>query len=942
MKKRIGTKFMPISLVVLLVFPLFIQIAESQSKQAVAQTLSNQLVDDVPIDELEEVSFIRENDTSLDLNETKPIKRVDNLVQSLNIDEGLNSASTSQVTVYSESELQSAIANDSISDIIIGQTMFVNNPLYITRRIRLDSLTNMEILHFVGTASLIILEDGIVEVGSGIEGNGLSSVLNINSSNKSKGAAITIDGGELFIPSKILTNVSSNINISDTTNDGEKTGIEVKNGGVLRNSSVLRIESTSNPKSVGILLNNGSFIDTPSSGLSGWIKSGYAILSETGLNTHEFEFGKSGVSVGTTTLYSKIGTPVYRNMEEASLTVSGSLKQMVMWGLNTETNAGWEDPPDYAVGEFQFSVTQVGQSKPYIHSISDSNYSFFFSQGILPMFRAIKSRDGNSDLPTLKLPESIEITPPFNLISVGEKIQLISKITPDPSELDNSSVFWVSSNPSVALVNTYGEITGVNVGETIITGETINGLKATALVRVEEFTFDFNGTEGNSTATVTGYFGSNTEIDIPSEAINYSEGWETPTPVTAIGDAAFESSNLTRASIPEGIEIIGNASFVNNELLTVEIPQTVTTIGIHAFSQNKISELNLPNNVNSIGAFAFSNNYFLSQVHLGTSLEQLGMAIFLNAPLKSIDVAEKNLENYKELLSETVMMDVTERTVLQTEISRYSEGTDSELNLYVGESLELGIVSKKRYQIRAIDKLVWDTAISNVQWFKDDTPLSGENSSTFTIDGVQEKDSGNYHAIVEGAVLESIAVTVSPMINLPIPPIDPNNPNPIDPVIPNPMIEALSLRFVSDLDFGEIPVSTSEQTVYSKPTIDRQGQEIPNMVTVQDMRPENERDNWVLTVKQTNELDQGAKLIMEPFVHKDNKDKFGMIIPNPKLTLNTNAQIFAKSYSSIKEAGIVSLGMDHPENDGTVLELPKNTSVGKIQTMLAWSLVSGP
>ena len=940
MKKRIRTKFISVSLVVLLVVPSFVQVAESQSKQVVAQTTSNQLVDDVLNDELEGASVIEENDTSLDINATKLVKGADSLFQSLNIDESINnSTNTSQVTVNSESELQNALANEFISDIIIGKSMTIDNPIYVKRHIRLLSDTHMS-LNFTENASLIILEDGVVEVGFDSRVYGL----NINSTNKSQGAVIIIDGGELLISQGPTNTITPVLSVLDHKKGGKKTGIEVKNGGILKNNSALRIESLWNPDFVGIRLNNGSFIDAPTGGLNGWIRSGYTIISETGVNKHEFNYTQKELGQGVSTLLlSKIGAPVYMNTEEASLTVTGSAAQMVMWGINSESNAEWSDSPDFAIGEFQFSVTQLGKSTPSINSISDSNYSFFFGHGILPMFRGIQSRDGTAPLPNLKLPEAIEITPSFNIISVGEKIQLTPKITPDPSTLDDASVFWFSSNPSVARIDeTTGEIMGVSAGETVISGETINGLEATALVQVEEFTFDFNGAESNATATVTGYLGSNTEIDIPSEAINYSDGWTTPTPVTIIGDGAFTSNGLTRASIPEGIEIIGNDSFVDNELLTVEIPQTVKIIGSRAFSGNEISELTVPNNVTDISDFAFGHNYLLNQVVLGDGLEHLGVGIFLNAPLKSIDVTENSLENYKELLSRNVMINVTERTILQTEISRYSEGTLSDLNLHVGESLELGIVSKKRYQIRTIDDLVWDVATPSVQWYKDDTVLPGEEDSKFMIDGVQEKDSGNYHAVVEGTVLENIVVTVSPMIDLPIPPIDPNDPNPIDPVDPNPMIEALSLRFVSDLDFGEIPVSTSGQTVYSKPTIDRQGQEIPNMVTVQDMRTENERDNWVLTVKQTDELDQGAKLIMEPSVHKDNKDKFEMVIPNPKLTLNTNAQIFAKSYSSITEAGIVSLGMHRPENEGTVLELPKNTSVGKIQTTLAWNLVSGP
>lgn len=459
--------------------------------------------------------------------------------------------------------------------------------------------------------------------------------------------------------------------------------------------------------------------------------------------------------------------------------------------------------------------------------------------------------------------------------------------------------------------------------------------------REQEFLFDFSDDEENAVATITGYVGSKTKIDIPNIAINYSMGWTREIPVVSVGDRAFHEKKLNSVTLPASIESIGTEAFADNNIETVEFPEELTSIGESAFQMNSLIELNIPDKVYEIGNKAFAENSSLSQVTLGDGIKKIGSGMFISAPLKTIEVSEEYLEKYRALLNSDVMIAaVVESPVLQVfGEDRYIDGTNLEMNIDYGDVLELGVISKKKYQMGKA--YVWNTFTPSVQWYKNSKALADEVNRIFTINQVQEEDSGNYHAVVEETILEPITVNVSPVINPDIPPIDPTDSNPISPENPNPAIEALSLRFVSDIDFNEINVSNSDQRIYSKPTIDMNGQKIPNMVTVQDTRTVDKRDNWNLTVKQSGELMNGARIIMTPYSHSQNKEMFGITISNPVLVITSDCQSFAATDNS-KNAGIFSLGMHEPEAQGVQLEIPANAAVGQYSTTVIWNLVIAP
>jgi hypothetical protein len=92
--------------------------------------------------------------------------------------------------------------------------------------------------------------------------------------------------------------------------------------------------------------------------------------------------------------------------------------------------------------------------------------------------------------------------------------------------------------------------------------------------------------------------------------------------VTAIGEYAFDSYELTSVVIPDSVTSIGEGAFAHNRLTSVVIPDSVTSIGVSAFALNRLTSVVIPNSVTTIGHFVFYDNQLTSVVipDSGTSI----------------------------------------------------------------------------------------------------------------------------------------------------------------------------------------------------------------------------------------------------------------------------------------------------------------------------------
>ena len=99
------------------------------------------------------------------------------------------------------------------------------------------------------------------------------------------------------------------------------------------------------------------------------------------------------------------------------------------------------------------------------------------------------------------------------------------------------------------------------------------------------------------------------------------------TPVTAIGDHAFQNDRFGRYGHSEG-------------LTRIRIPNSVIAIGEGAFAFNRLAAVTIPDSVTSIGAFAFENNHQLASVIIPDSVTSIGVAAFRLGDLTSITIPD--------------------------------------------------------------------------------------------------------------------------------------------------------------------------------------------------------------------------------------------------------------------------------------------------------------
>jgi len=145
---------------------------------------------------------------------------------------------------------------------------------------------------------------------------------------------------------------------------------------------------------------------------------------------------------------------------------------------------------------------------------------------------------------------------------------------------------------------------------------------ATFINPATEFTFTTNA---DSTLTITGFIGLDTDISIPASINGY--------PVTSIGDNAFNNqTNLTSVVMADSVTNIGAFSFYGCSSLTnVTIGNGVNSIGQNAFNGcSQLTSVTIPDSVTSLGISAFYNCSGLMNATIGNGLSSIGFWTFYN------------------------------------------------------------------------------------------------------------------------------------------------------------------------------------------------------------------------------------------------------------------------------------------------------------------------
>ena len=140
----------------------------------------------------------------------------------------------------------------------------------------------------------------------------------------------------------------------------------------------------------------------------------------------------------------------------------------------------------------------------------------------------------------------------------------------------------------------------------------------------EESTYgDYRYTVEGDTATITGYTGSSSQIEIPAKINGYV--------VEKIGNSAFYcNKNLNIITIPNAVKEIGDSTFWGcNSLKRITIPSTVKEIGDYAFlGCTNLVTVEGGNNLEKIGSRVFDGCLQLRSITLSSSIKKCGGRIF--------------------------------------------------------------------------------------------------------------------------------------------------------------------------------------------------------------------------------------------------------------------------------------------------------------------------
>ncbi len=143
----------------------------------------------------------------------------------------------------------------------------------------------------------------------------------------------------------------------------------------------------------------------------------------------------------------------------------------------------------------------------------------------------------------------------------------------------------------------------------------------------------------SNTALSTVYFPDNL-ISIGSDAfynclnlayVQFGKNLET------IGEYAFSKTALTRVSFPDKLVEIGRAAFVYAPLENVVLPNSLVTLGSWAFSGcDKLTEVVLGSSMDEIPAFAFYDCSALEAINIPENIRTIGEGAFQYSGLKSV------------------------------------------------------------------------------------------------------------------------------------------------------------------------------------------------------------------------------------------------------------------------------------------------------------------
>ena len=184
-----------------------------------------------------------------------------------------------------------------------------------------------------------------------------------------------------------------------------------------------------------------------------------------------------------------------------------------------------------------------------------------------------------------------------------------------------------------------------------------------------------------TTAAITGYNGTDTEIVIPAMMAGK--------PVTRIGSNTFkDNTEITSVTIPDSVLRIESGAFQNSMVNTIDLGDGLTYIGQNAFNGSKLVNVTIPNSVTQIDNYSFAMNRNLSSLTInGNNLLTLGDGAFSTTGLSTIRIPTSLSTIEDWTFSDTYLSSLTIPANI-TSIGYFAFGNNADLNsaLFEGDA----------------------------------------------------------------------------------------------------------------------------------------------------------------------------------------------------------------------------------------------------------------
>jgi len=200
----------------------------------------------------------------------------------------------------------------------------------------------------------------------------------------------------------------------------------------------------------------------------------------------------------------------------------------------------------------------------------------------------------------------------------GENTYIDTSIA--PYDAVNQSVNWTSSNPEVATVSSYGNVTAISEGKTTLTCYAIYGdayRTCEVIVISDKDTTEPEDTEADNGIIISKKCGDNATWTLDKTGLLKITGTGAVWNRNAYSVASSQLKDIKRVEISEGITELGEFTFTDCVNLTeIVLPESLEIIKLNAFENCAITNITIPKNVAHIEYNSFIGCKSLEQINV--------------------------------------------------------------------------------------------------------------------------------------------------------------------------------------------------------------------------------------------------------------------------------------------------------------------------------------